>query len=45
VHISQLADKFVASPNDIVKLGQQVMVKVVEVDMKRRRISLSMRGL
>ena len=45
VHISQLADKFVASPNDIVKLGQQVMVKVVEVDMKRKRISLSMRGL
>ena len=45
VHISQLADKFVSSPNDVVKLGQQVMVKVVEVDLKRRRISLSMRGL
>ncbi|MBQ5645146.1 MAG: RNA-binding transcriptional accessory protein [Bacteroidaceae bacterium] len=45
VHISQLADKFVSSPNDVVKLGQQVMVKVTEVDLKRRRISLSMRGL
>lgn len=45
VHISQLADKFVSSPNDVVKLGQQVMVKVVEVDMKRRRISLSMKGV
>ena len=45
VHISQLADKFVSSPGDVVKLGQQVMVKVVEVDLKRRRISLSMRGL
>jgi uncharacterized protein len=45
VHISQLADKFVSSPNDVVKLGQQVMVKVVEVDFKRRRISLSMRGI
>ncbi len=45
VHISQLADKFVSSPNDVVKLGQQVMVRVVEVDMKRRRISLSMKGV
>ncbi len=45
VHISQLADKFVASPGDVVKLGQQVMVKVIEVDLKRRRISLSMRGV
>ncbi len=45
VHISQLADRFVSSPGDVVKLGQQVMVMVVEVDLKRRRISLSMRGL
>lgn len=45
VHISQLADKYVSSPGDIVKLGQQVMVKVVDVDLKRRRISLSMKGL
>ena len=45
VHISQLADKFVSSPGDVVKLGQQVMVRVVEVDLKRRRISLSMKSL
>lgn len=45
VHISQLADRYVSSPGDVVKLGQQVMVKVVEVDLKRRRISLSMRGV
>ena len=45
VHISQLADRFVASPGDVVKLGQQVMVRVVEVDLKRRRIGLSMRGV
>ena len=45
VHISQLADKFVSSPGDVVKLGQQVMVRVTEVDLKRKRISLSMRGL
>ena len=43
VHISQLADRFVASPGDVVKLGQQVMGRVVEGDLKRRRISLSMK--
>ncbi len=45
VHISQLADRYVASPGDVVKLGQQVMVRVVEVDLKRRRVALSMRGV
>lgn len=45
VHISQLADRFISSPGDVVKLGQQVMVRVVEVDLKRRRISLSMKGV
>ncbi len=45
VHVSQLADKYVSSPGDVVKLGQQVMVKVLEVDLKRKRISLSMRGI
>lgn len=45
VHISQLADRYVSSPADVVKLGQQVMVRVVEVDLKRRRISLSMKGV
>ncbi len=45
VHISQLADRFVSSPSDVVKLGQQVMVRVVAVDLKRRRIGLSMKGM
>ncbi len=45
VHISQLADKYVSSPGDVVKLGQQVMVRVVDVDLKRRRISLSMKSI
>jgi len=45
VHISQLADRFVSNPNDIVKLHQHVMVKVVEVDVARKRIQLSMKGL
>ena len=45
VHISQLADRYVSSPSDVVKLGQQVMVRIVEVDLKRRRISLSMKSI
>ena len=43
VHISQLANKFVANPNDVVKLTQQVQVKVMEVDRDRKRIKLSMK--
>jgi uncharacterized protein len=44
VHISQLADHFVKDPADIVKVRQQVMVRVLEIDLPRRRIALSMRG-
>lgn len=43
VHISQLADKFVRDPNEVVRLNQKVMVKVVQVDVDRKRISLSMK--
>jgi uncharacterized protein len=43
VHVSQLADKFVSDPNEVVKLQQHVKVKVVEVDMARKRISLTMK--
>ncbi|MCF6208735.1 MAG: helix-hairpin-helix domain-containing protein, partial [Ghiorsea sp.] len=43
VHISALADQFVDDPRKVVKTGQVVTVKVSEVDIKRRRISLSMR--
>ncbi len=43
VHISQLADRFVKNPNEVVKVRQQVTVTVLEVDIQRRRISLSMR--
>ncbi|MFI3285405.1 MAG: Tex family protein [Rikenellaceae bacterium] len=45
VHISQLADRYVASPSDVVKLNDQVIVKVIEVDQKRGRISLTMRNV
>lgn len=44
VHISQLADRFVKDPNDVVKLNQKVTVRVLEVDERRSRISLSMKG-
>ena len=43
VHISQLADRFVKDPNDVVKVGQQVQVRVLEVDLPRKRISLTMK--
>lgn len=43
VHISQLADKFVSDPNDVVKLNQKVQVKVLEVDSSRKRIQLTMK--
>ncbi|MDQ3701151.1 MAG: RNA-binding transcriptional accessory protein [Chloroflexota bacterium] len=43
VHISQLADRFVRDPNEVVKVQQAVEVTVLEVDLARKRISLSMR--
>ena len=45
VHISQLADKYVKDPNTVVKLHQHVRVRVLEVDQRRHRISLTMRGI
>lgn len=44
VHISQLADEYVDDPNKVVKVGQHVWVTVSEVDVKRKRIALSMKG-
>ena len=44
VHISQLADRYVKDPNQVVKLHQHVRVRVLEVDRRRGRISLSMKG-
>ena len=43
VHISQIADRFVKDPNEIVKAGQRVTVRVLQVDADRKRISLSMK--
>ena len=43
VHISQLADKFVSNPSDVVKLHQKVVVKVTTIDSERKRIGLTMK--
>ena len=43
VHVSALANRFVKDPHDVVKAGQVVKVKVMEVDLKRQRIALTMR--
>ena len=45
VHISQLADKYVSDPTQVVRLHQHVRVRVIEVDLRRHRISLSMKGM
>ena len=45
VHVSQLADKYVSDPTQIVHLHQHVHVRVIEVDLRRHRISLSMKGM
>ena len=45
VHVSQLADKFVSDPTEIVSIHQHVSVKVMSVDMQRKRIQLTMKGL
>ena len=45
VHISQLADRFIKEPTDVVSVNQHVKVKVLEVDATRKRIGLSMKGL
>ncbi len=45
VHISQIADKFVKNPADVLRLNQEVQVKVLEVDVARARVQLSMRGV
>ena len=44
VHVSQLADKYVKDPNEVVKVSQKVMVRVTEVDEARKRIALSMKS-
>ncbi|ROT08496.1 RNA-binding transcriptional accessory protein [Muribaculaceae bacterium Isolate-104 (HZI)] len=45
VHISQLSEDFVSDPSGLVKVGQRVRVKVIDVDAQRGRVALSMRGV
>ena len=45
IHISQMADRFIKNPLDVVKVGQKVEVEVLSVDRERKRISLSMKQL
>jgi protein Tex len=44
-HISQVSDRFVSNPSEVLTLGQEVRVKVIGVDMDRRRIQLSLKGV
>jgi protein Tex len=44
VHVSQLADRFVKDPSEVVKVGQKVYATVTEVDLERKRIALSLRA-
>ncbi|MDX9932042.1 MAG: Tex family protein [Bacteroidales bacterium] len=45
VHISQIADRFIADPSEVLKLNQKVKVRILEVDKPRKRINLSMKGV
>ena len=45
VHVSQLADRYVTDPTQVVRLHQHVRVRVIGVDLRRQRISLSMKGM
>jgi protein Tex len=45
IHISQLANRFVKDPRDLVRVGQVVNVTVLEVDVQRKRIALKANGL
>ena len=43
IHISQMTDRFISDPNEVVKLNQKVEVKVLEIDIVRKRIQLTMK--
>ena len=45
VHISELSDKFVRNPSEVVSVGDVVKVRVIKIDMERKKVSLSMKGL
>lgn len=45
VHVSQLSDRFIKHPLDVVRVGQRVQVRILEVDSQKKRISLTMKGV
>ncbi|HEV3251292.1 MAG TPA: Tex family protein [Puia sp.] len=45
VHISQMSNSFISDPNEVVKLQQKIMVRVIDIDIARKRISLSMKDI
>ena len=45
VHVSQMSNRYINDPSEVVKLHEHVMVRVAEVDLKRKRIALSMKGV
>ena len=45
IHISQMTDRFIKDPNEVVQLNQKVTVRVLEVDKARKRIKLSMKNV
>jgi uncharacterized protein len=45
IHISELSDKYIKSPHDVVKINQKVNVKVINIDKERKRISLSLKDV
>ena len=45
IHISQLSDKYISSPNEVVRMGQVLKVRVIDVDASRGRIALTLKGV
>ena len=45
VHISEMSDKFIKNPSELVSVGDVVKVKVIKVDMERKKVALSMKGI
>ena len=45
IHISQIADKRIGKPEEVLKIGQKIDAKITEIDMENKKISLSIRAL
>ena len=45
VHISQICDKYIKHPSEVLSVGDNVDVKVLDIDLKKKRISLTMKGI